>query len=327
MTKPTNTVIYSCPFVPAELIAAHGLHPGRIIPRAGAITPFSGTEGICPFVRAFVNEAVTQKKAVAIVVTTMCDQMRRACEIITAYCEIPAFLLNVPSTTGDENSTKLYIDELQRFSRFLVQVGGEEPTDEKLLEVMLARETKRMSIQASRDNLSPRQYSEAIAAFNGAEITASAENISDDSGIPLAMIGGPLFREDFALFDTIEQAGGKVVLDATETGERTMCGNFKSDLAARNPLTALANAYLAIPDASQRPDTALHAWLDERLKARSVRGILFRRSIWCDLWHGQLYHLRQKTNLPVLDMDTTGDEQTVSQRTNQRIFAFLEMLQ
>ena len=83
MTKSANTVIYSCPFVPAELIAAHGLRPTRIIPRAGATTPFSGTEGICPFVRALVNEAVTEKRAHAMVVTTRCNQMRKACEIIT----------------------------------------------------------------------------------------------------------------------------------------------------------------------------------------------------------------------------------------------------
>ena len=117
------------------------------------------------------------------------------------------------------------------------------------------------------------------------------------------------------------------MLDATETGERTVCGNFDLDLAAKNPLQALAETYLAIPDASQRPNTALYEWLDAQLKARPVRGILFRRSIWCDLWHAELYHLKQKFNLPVLDMDTTGDEQTVSERTNQRIFAFLEMLQ
>ena len=111
MTEFANTVIYSCPFVPAEFIAAYDLRPARIIPPAGATTPFHGTEGICPFARAFVNEAVTDKNAIAIVVTTMRDQMRKAHEIITAYCETPVFLLNVPTTRANANSTKLYIDE------------------------------------------------------------------------------------------------------------------------------------------------------------------------------------------------------------------------
>ncbi len=44
-------VVYSSPFVPAELIAAHGFAPERVVPRHGTAPP----EGLCPFAQAFVD--------------------------------------------------------------------------------------------------------------------------------------------------------------------------------------------------------------------------------------------------------------------------------
>ena len=56
-------IIYTCPYVPAEWIAAHGLQPNRVIPSAAEpIGSIFRIEGVCPFVRAFVNEAITDNK-------------------------------------------------------------------------------------------------------------------------------------------------------------------------------------------------------------------------------------------------------------------------
>ena len=40
--------------------------------------------------------------------------------------------------------------------------------------------------------------------------------------IPLALVGGPLLGDDFALPELVARAGGHIVLDASEWGERTL---------------------------------------------------------------------------------------------------------
>jgi benzoyl-CoA reductase/2-hydroxyglutaryl-CoA dehydratase subunit BcrC/BadD/HgdB len=90
----------------------------------------------------------------------------------------------------------------------------------------------------------------------------------------------------------------------------------------------LASAYFGgIQDASRRPNSGLYKWLKRKLTDRGVRGIIFHRYVWCDMWHAELQRLKDWTGLPVLDIDTTGDNETRRHRTENRIHAFLETLQ
>jgi len=94
-----------------------------------------------------------------------------------------------------------------------------------------------------------------------------------------------------------------------------------------DPLGELANTYFRIPDASRRPNSQLYDWFKNELASRAVHGIIFRRYIWCDMWHAELYRLKKWTKLPVLDIDVDGNEKGLSPRTTQRVQAFMEMLQ
>jgi benzoyl-CoA reductase/2-hydroxyglutaryl-CoA dehydratase subunit BcrC/BadD/HgdB len=146
-------------------------------------------------------------------------------------------------------------------------------------------------------------------------------------GVPLAIVGGPLMRRDFDILDIAEQAGGRVVLNAAEIGERGMCAPFDRRRLRDGPLMELASAYFGgIQDASRRPNSELYKWLKSRLTDREVRGIIFHRYVWCDMWHAELQRLKDWTGLPVLDIDTTGDNETRRHRTANRIHAFLETL-
>ena len=182
-----------------------------------------------------------------------------------------------------------------------------------------------------RKYLTSRQYSQTIATFNRDGKEAISWNLPKDkplmTGIPLAIIGGPLLKENFSLFDEVENYGGRIVLDATETGERGICGHFDMDKHQDEPLMELANTYFSIPDVSRRPNNRLYNWLKNQLADRAVHGIIFWRYIWCDMWHAELYQLKKWTELPVLDIDVNGNEKGLSVRTTQRIQAFLEMLQ
>jgi hypothetical protein len=244
--------------------------------------------------------------------------------------------MNVPSTWQNLAAQNLYVDELKRLGRFLVRLGGKSPTPAGLAEVMLEYDAVRASIRASRAYLSARQYAEAIATLQGHRhkgteaqscfVPLSLCAFVPDL-VPLAIIGGPLMWSDFDIYDVVEQCGGQIVLDATETGERGMCGPFDRRRVREDPLAELANAYFGgIRDASRRPNNELYEWLAHELAARAVRGIIFRRYVWCDTWHAELQRMKEWTDLPVLDIDVAGDAETERQRWQNRIRAFLETL-
>jgi len=132
--------------------------------------------------------------------------------------------------------------------------------------------------------------------------------------------------------DAIESAGGRIVLNATETGERSLGPAFGPDqghTATRtlpDLLQALTQACLeSCVDVWQRPNTRLFLWLKERLASRQARGIVLWHYVGCDLWRAEAHSLREAFGLSVLLLDANeaaGD----ALRQSTRIQAFLESL-
>jgi len=324
-----KTVVYSCPFVPAEWIAAHGMHPRRIVPDAAqnGATLTGPAIGICPYARAFANDVCAETAADAVVLTTVCDQMRRASELIARNCDLPVFLMHVPSTWQTVGAHELYMSELERLGRFLVRLEGRAPAPDDLAEVMRDYGARRWDLRSARGTVSPGRYAELIARFHqdGTVDLADSDSGYLASGVPLALVGGPLMRHHFALFDLVESAGGHVVLDGTSTGERTMPARFDTRQLADAPLVMLADAYFgAIPDAFRRPNSDLYEWLKTEMTERAVRGIILWRHVWCDTWHAEVERMREWAPVPVLAVD--ADEQPIDRQTASRIQSFVEVL-
>ena len=300
-----KAVGYSSPFVPAEWIAAHGFRPQRLRLRPTEKL----TRGVCPYAGALLDAALgpgsqAPSAVSALVLTTACDQMRYVAAMLEQRGNYPIFLLNVPSTWQTPAAQRLYSEELRRLGRFLVSLGGTAPSSAELADIMLASNRAR----EERNSRGP---------------TARGST----AGIPLAILGGPLLETDGEFFDLVERAGGRIVLDATEGGERTLPRPFDPVRVASDPLEELADAYFdGIPDAFRRPNTKLYEWLGRELTARQVRGIILRRYLWCDLWHGELHRLKQWSPTPVLEIDVGPDDLTAPNRVQGRIEAFLEML-
>jgi hypothetical protein len=274
-----SVVTYVSPFVPAEWIAAHGLSPRRITPRAAA-DPRSGA---CPFAEDATAAGID-------IVTTTCDQARRSAE------EMPgSFLINVPHTITPA-ARGLYEDELHRLSDWLVDRGGEVPDDRRLAATMIECEDARPTRPPTLG-----------------------------TGVPIALVGGPIWGPHGDLKRTIEDAGGEVVLDATETGERGLPRPFDPTRTIEDPFTEMVDAYWSIPDAFRRPNDDLYRWLETRFAARGVRGVVFVRCVWCDLWHAELARLKEWTDLPVADVDLTGESAALP-RAETRIQALLDAI-
>ena len=343
-----KTVIYSSPFVPAEWIAAHGVRPRRVRPDPAAAVPRSGPPmGMCPYARAFVGEAMAACGAGAAILTTTCDQMRRAAEWLSMDRGPPVFLMNVPATWQTPASARLYRDELQRLGRFLVSLGAAPPSPARLAETIERYDGRRAVLRGAVGMLSAREASDAIARFDLGEEPGAAPPAAPpcgtaalgcaDSGLcctpagrratlPVALVGGPLARGDERVFDAIEQAGGLVVLDGTESGVRTLPAPLDRRRLGDDPLLELVDAYFGtIPDAFRRPDALLYEWLGRELAAGAARGIIVWRYVWCDMWAAAATRLRETRGLPVLDLHVSGDEAGFA-RTLHQVQAFMEVL-
>jgi benzoyl-CoA reductase/2-hydroxyglutaryl-CoA dehydratase subunit BcrC/BadD/HgdB len=135
-------------------------------------------------------------------------------------------------------------------------------------------------------------------------------------------------QDDYDLLTAVEDAGGRFVLDATESGERTLPAPVDVDRLKADPREELARIYFdCIPDVFQRPNDRLFAWLRQEVAKRRVRGVLVRRFVWCDHWHGEMPRLREELSVPVLEWEGTGNDARALASTIGRMEAFLEMLQ
>ncbi len=178
-----------------------------------------------------------------------------------------------------------------------------------------------------RGQVDARRFSEAIMQFHGTgAFTMPAKSApTPATGVPLALLGGPLLQEHLAIFDIIQAHGGSIVLDATGTGERTLPRPIDPERLAEDAMLELADAYFGtIPDVARRPNNGLHEWLERELKTRRAQGVVLVRQVWCDQWHAEAWRIKEALDIPLLDLEL--DETGVGPRSISRIEAFLEMV-
>ena len=330
-----KTIIYSNPFVPAEWIAACGMRAAfgmravRVVPRAHDGRRRVGLgPGMCPFACAFVNEVLARADADAVVFTTTCDQMRRAPDLVALHRDIPVFVMNVPATWQPDGAARLYRDELLRLGRFLERLGGKAPSNEDLAAIMLKYDAARACLRSARERLSPRELVEAIAQCDGSDTIETRTGAQREAhGVPLALVGGPLLHEDLVIYDTVERYGGRIVLDATEMGERTLPAPFDREAVSRDALGELVAAYFGtITDAFRRPHSTLYEWLERTLAERGVQGIIFHHYVWCDTWEAEAQPLKERSGVPVVMIDTGDGDGEAHARMAGQVQAFMEAL-
>jgi benzoyl-CoA reductase/2-hydroxyglutaryl-CoA dehydratase subunit BcrC/BadD/HgdB len=284
--------------------------------------------GICPYAGALLEGRTAEDGADALVVASTCDQIRRMAERIGSRGGRPVFLLNVPATWESPAAFRLYVDELLRMGRFLAGLGGAGPSPDRLREAMAAWASFRERVRAAAGILRAAESVRALSAADPAWIPGggAALPVTGRRRIPLAVVGGPWMRSDLWILDLLEDRGGAVVVDGTDTGSRTFPARFDRRRMGEDPFLELAGAYFgAIPDAFRRPDDPLYAWLRRETAAGGVRGVVLKRYVWCDLWAASAARIREATGLPVLDLDTGGDEEPGG-RVAQHVTAFLETL-
>jgi hypothetical protein len=321
-------VFLSSPWIPAEWVRAHGLESRGIWFaenfQHGAL-PLSA--GVCAFAENVVRFAETQPDS-AVIFTTACDQLRRGFDAAAFHGLSRAFLFNLPATQTPA-AKQIFRAELERLGRFLLGLGGHTPPPEILRREMLQTDEARRRLREAAPNASARSFAEAVARFHEDGIFSAPPAFAPGSHVPLALVGGPLSSADWNLLDAIETAGGRVALNATKTGERSLCPEFESESVrgAGDAVTdALANGYFEnITDVFQRPNSRLYSWLKPRLAGRHIRGIVLWHFTGCDLWRAEAQTLREVFGLPVLLLEA-GETTGIQPRDVNRLQAFVEML-
>ena len=319
-------VFYSSPWVPVEWIEAHGLQPCGVWfaeDLGGGAVPLSA--GVCAFSEAVLRFAETHHDS-AMIFTTACDQMRRSFDVFAGSQPARAFLFNLPATWQSPAAGRIFRAEVERLGRFLQAHGGRAPVAEKLAQAVERRSQARKQLLELASRCSARQYAEVIARFHwdGSVRVPDHPPSPASRAIPLAIVGGPLTAPQRGLLDLIEAAGTRIVLNATESGERSLLPAFRLENVSDDPIDAVARGYFEnIVDVFQRPNTRLYSWLDGRLTARGVRGIVLWVHTGCDLWRAEAQTLRETFRLPVLLLE--ADEFSGgSPREANRIQAFVE---
>ena len=282
-------VYYCCPFVPTELVVACGHIPLRS--RVAAQTPTSAaeTEGLCAWAAAFVQTLTQQTDVGAVIFTTACDQMRRVFELYTERSKRPAFLLNIPKTSGP-TAMALLAGEFNRFARFLANLdGGKKGHD---------------NLQQFLNTLNPQKR---VPVHDG-----------------LAVIGGPLFDFDLdRLSQVIKQFRLKICFDGTEPGWRHY--RLPCDETAKNtsPLEMLAQSYLSTPAIWKRPGLPFFEWLTVQIKMCHAVGVIIIQHPFCDYWRAAAHDIKCRLSIPVVTVET-GEGGCFSSAALSRLEAFLE---
>lgn len=322
MAASPRAIVFSSPFLPPEWIAAHGWTPSR---RRPGPAPEAESEGVCRFAAGFA--ALAGPDVRALVFATTCDPMRRGTEI-GADDRIPRFLFHVPATWQTPEAHGLYRSELKRLGKFLERLGGRTPSPAALAEQMDRYEAGREELLGRREILSSRTHAEEMARFHATGEVPSAAPASSRAprAVPLMLLGSPLREDDLHLLDLVDRAGGRVAVDATESGEREWPRRFDRRRMKEDAFEELADAYFGhIPAIFRRPNGGFFEWLAATRNRTPVRGIVFAAHPWCDLWRAELPRIREVCARPVLSLHLAGEGNAEGAWTT-RIQAFLEML-
>ncbi len=282
-------VYYTCPFVPTELIAACGHRPCRPQPVSHPACAAAETEGLCVWAAAVVESLTHQPDLGAAVFTTACDQMRRACELFRMHSQRPAFLLNVPKTSGLTALT-LFADEVRRLSRFLSELDDGTNGQGNLPKFLQT----------------PHPPKPTLA----------------DKGP--AIVGGPLFDADLdCLRQTLGRFGQTIVFDGTEPAWRCYRTPGEQSATHTDVFEALAQCCLTTPAVWKRPAKPFFDWLDAQLKTHRVNGVILIQHPFCDYWRAAVYDLKSRLNIPVVTLETSQGGH-FSSAALSRLEAFLE---
>ncbi len=343
---------FFCSYVPEEILYAADILPVRV--RAPGCDKTTSADVYfsqhnCSFMRSCLEFALEGKYDFldGLVFTNSCDHVRRVFDTIKEICsdKFPFLeFISVPHKTS-EQSISFYRDELIEFRKKAEAFSGVKITEENLKKAIdVYNETRSLlkRVYELRQGSSPAltgaeslsvilaglsipktQYNRLLVSL--LEEMREAKGISDYKA--RLMISGAGGCDDPAYFQIIEDLGGLIVTDSLCFGSRYFWEpvNMNGDL-----MLSLATSYLNRPSCASMTDSVQERsdYIKEMVDEFNVDGVIYERMRYCDLWGGQILHLRKElkeADIPLLELEreyilgSTGQLKTRAQAFLERI--------
>ncbi len=294
----TPTVLYTCSYVPEEIIAAAGGAPRRFFPRGAAADAWMHPN-TCGYVQSMLATALDNGgvDAAAIIIANSCDAMRRLYDLWTEHIRaVPALFLDVPKQ-ADADSIVLFAAELRQLAKRLPAVLSARAIDAPRLQAAIraSNESRRVMAEvfaaqraAGGSNVGTRVFDLCLAgttepgkdlAARSKEYLAGAEGTHPSAPRPrIVLSGGLMSRRDVVA--EIEHAGAQVVALDTCLGLRHYHGLVAED--APDPFVALAGRYLTKPSCARMQGLAERiGWIRRVAAEARADGIVFCTQKFC----------------------------------------------
>jgi bzd-type benzoyl-CoA reductase N subunit len=351
--KGGKVVGFFCSYVPEEILYAADILPIRVRATgcretASADVYMSGHS--CSFMRSCLQFALEGRYDFldGVVCTNSCDHVRRTYDTLREIAsERFPFLefISVPHKTTDQ-SIAFYRDELVTFRRKMEMFSGVTVSDERLKDAIdTYNETRRLlkELYGLRQRAAPaltgaQSISVVLAAlstrkdhFNRLLVkalkeTGEAQGITDHRA--RLMLSGSGGCEDPRFYQVIEEVGGLIVTDSLCFGSRYF---WEPVQTGGDPIDSLAASYMRRPSCASMGDKVAERsdYIEQMVRDFEVDGVIYERMRYCDLWGGQVLHLRQRmkeAGIPLLEIERDYLLGSVGQ-LKTRVQAFLEMIE
>jgi benzoyl-CoA reductase/2-hydroxyglutaryl-CoA dehydratase subunit BcrC/BadD/HgdB len=338
--------LYTCSYVPEEIILAAGFQPRRFLPE-GCSTDTYVHPNTCGYVKSILEAALDEgaSGAAGIIIANSCDAMRKLYDLWTQYVKTPpAFFLDVPKK-ADADAITFFASELSKLAeRMECELPGTTVKNEDLRAAIAAcnevrslmenlfraqRCVKKTGLGTAVFDLCLEGTSESKDVF-AEKISRFLADLTEEKGERkehrILLTGSLINRRD--LVAEIEDAGARVVVLDTCIGLR----HYETPVEESVPdaMSALAKRYLIKPACGRMQGFEKRfEYMKGLAEEAGLDGIVFYSVKFCDsfLYDVPMMSSRfQELGIPSLCVE--GDYTRADlEQTKTRIAAFLELIE
>jgi len=354
--KGTKIVGTFCLFVPDEIIFAAGAD--RIVLCGGKTDTIARAEqslprNICPLIKSSFGAIVDACRngslscphvhlVDVVVAEATCDGKKKMYELLPEY--LPTYVLDLPQKPCSPEAITYFLSELRKFGKYLEDLTGNTIREKELKkQISSSNETRRLlhrlfdlrrrnpppvtgsevlRVMQKQFFLSPDQFREGVR-----QLCDEVERRSPPSGSgPRIMISGcPMSAGNTKISDLVEQKGGVIVVEESCTGTRSFWELVDEN---KEPWTALAERYLAIPCACMTPNDQRISRVVDLAQRYHVDGVVYYTLSFCHGYNIERLLVQKalkKEKIPLIAIESDYGDSDVEQ-IGVRIDAFLEMV-
>ena len=291
-----------CTYTPLEIIYAAGLVPVSLCSSSNDAIRHAEIDlpkNLCPLIKASYGVAVSDTCpyfyfADLIVGETTCDGKKKMYELMGKIKD--TYILQLPQKYDDEESFRLWLNELYKFKAELEKRFGVSITEEKLRQAIrignIERENLKNFFELGRLNPIPLSGADMSAIQEGFGFNFEREKRNADlklktveiyekwerelkgtsSKRPRILITGcPVIGVREKILKTIEKAGGDIVVYENCSGVREKMELIDEDI---DPMEAIAKKYLNVCCSVMSPNPKRFDELDSLIDSYEVDGVI-----------------------------------------------------